>query len=159
MTEIKRFSLGSLPLRDVRVSEWRLPRVGFSQGPCHRKEKMRKSVDRKRTSTATPMANLFAKLVLEILDLPYFRCGRALEYIEPVSSGLVSIQKDHHGCVRFRTPRGLDKSVRLEGVDRQPPLKGSVRLEPKKGSLLFKTNPISLSFMNEECLREEKAKR
>jgi hypothetical protein len=116
------------------------------------------------------MANLFAKLVLEILDLPYFRCGRALEYIEPVSSGLVSIQKDHHGCVRFRTPRGLDKSVRLEGVDRQPPLKGSVRLEPKKGSLLFKenvnllkeffeTNPIILSFMNEECLREEKAKR
>jgi hypothetical protein len=114
---------------------------------------IKKAVAREAVREQIPVAdkcpNLFAKLVLEAMDRKYFRDGRILEYADPLSSGLVRIQKDANGRVHFRTPRISEASIRLN---------------PSKNSLLFKDNvkaledflkknPLILSFLDEELLR------
>ncbi len=58
-------------------------------------------------------AQFFAELVLEVLDKPCFREGRAVEYRDSFSDGVVKIRRDDDGRIHFRTPRVPEASLRL----------------------------------------------
>lgn len=152
-TEIKRFYFGSLPLRDVRISEWRLPTVGFllvlKLGKTMHKQTVEREQGRQAKAVTTKSANFFAKLLLEVLDRNHFRDGRAVEYDDPLSSGLIRIQKDPNGRVHFRTPRVPEASIRLNPSKNSLLFKGNVGLLEE----FLEKNPLILSFLDETTLK------
>ena len=110
-----------------------------------------RSVEREQKRHETT-ANFFAKLVLEVLDRNLFRDGRAVEFDDPLSSGLIRIQKAANGRVYFRTPRVAEVSIRLN------PARNSLLSKENVGNLemFLEKNPLVLAFMNQELLKNAK---
>lgn len=93
-------------------------------------------------------AKILAELVMKVLDDQHFRGGRAIEYRDPFSDGLVRIHRDSAGRVYFRVPR----------------LEASIRLNPSRVKLLLSRNvteledflekhPLILQSLDERKLR------
>lgn len=74
-------------------------------------------------------AKVLAELVMNVLDDQKFRGGRAIQYREPLSDGLVKIHRDSGGRVYFRVPR----------------LEASIRLNPSRVKLLLNRNMQELT--------------
>ncbi|MEY4669341.1 MAG: hypothetical protein RL518_2040 [Pseudomonadota bacterium] len=102
-----------------------------------------------RSEAPVKSANFVAKLVLEALDRKAFRDGRAIEFDDPLSSGLVRIQKDPNGRIHFRTPRVPEASVRLN------PGRNRLLYKENVGVLEYflEKNPLILAFLDETLLR------
>jgi hypothetical protein len=78
---------------------------------------MSKAIQQEPRRGATPITedtttNL-AELVLDRLDRPNYRGGRAIEYRESSGGGLVRIHRDDGGRVYFRHPGRSEASVKL----------------------------------------------
>jgi hypothetical protein len=73
-------------------------------------------------------AKILAELVMKVLDDQHFRGGRAIEYRDPFSDGLVRIHRDSAGRVYFRVPR----------------VEASIRLNPSRVKLLLSRNMTAL---------------
>ena len=73
-------------------------------------------------------AKILAELVMKVLDDQHFRGGRAVEYRDPFSDGLVRIHRDSAGRVYFRVPR----------------VEASIRLNPSRVKLLLSRNMTAL---------------
>lgn len=103
-----------------------------------------------RTVVTEKSAQFFAELVLEVLDKPCFREGRAVEYRDSFSDGVVRIRRDDDGRIHFRTPRVPEASVRLS-----PARSKGLLLNRNVGPLtaFLEKNPLLLSFLDEEKLR------
>jgi hypothetical protein len=69
-----------------------------------------------------------AELVMKVLDDQHFRGGRAIEYRDRFSDGLVRIHRDPCGRVYFRAPR----------------VEASIRLNPSRVKLLLSRNMTAL---------------
>ncbi len=89
-----------------------------------------------------------AILVMRALDKQNYRGGRAIEYRDQFSDGLVRIHRDPAGRVYFRVPR----------------LEASIRLNPSRVKLLLSRNvteledflekhPLILQYLDESKLR------
>ena len=156
MTEIKRFSFGSLPLRDVRVSEWRLPTVGFLLVSNLRTimSKSSASTAQRLPKATTPVihpktAHSLAEKVLRVLDKPEYRGGKVVEYRD-FSDGVIRINRDPDGRVHFLTPRSPKVSLRLY-PNRSKNLLG--RLNLGRLGLFLEQYPLVASYLDKDKLR------
>lgn len=94
---------------------------------------MRTSVVKQQRPRVGPVvtnksAKSIAELVMKVLDDQHFRGGRAIEYRDSFSDGLVRIQRDSAGRVYFRVPR----------------VEASIRLNPSRVKLLLSRNMTAL---------------
>lgn len=127
------------------------PRLGFFQLATYKH--MKTSVVKEQRPHVGPVvtkksAKHLAELVMKVLDDQHFRGGRAIEYRESFSDGLVKIHRDPVGRVHFRVPR----------------LEASIRLNPSRVKLLLSRNvtelegflekhPLILHYLDERKLR------
>ena len=115
---------------------------------------MRKTVARAERAlkpiptTTSKSARAMAQLVLEVLDKIENRGGRAFEFREGFSDGLVRIQRIGKR-VHFRTPRAA-VSIRLS-PNRSKTLLLARNVRPLEGFL--EDNPLVLAFLDEQKLR------
>ena len=95
-------------------------------------------------------ANVLAELVLDRLDRPSYRGGRAIEYRESSAGGIVRIYRDDGGRVYFRHPGSSEVSVRLS------PNKSNCLLSHANRRALEEflgRNPLVLTFLEGSRIR------
>ncbi len=95
-------------------------------------------------------ARHLAEMVLKILDKIEYRGGKAVEYRETFSDGIVRIHRDADGRVHFRTPRVPEASIRLEPT-RSKALLVSRNIRPLE--MFLEKNPLVQAFLDMDKLR------
>jgi hypothetical protein len=85
---------------------------------------------------------------MRVLDKQNYRGGRAIEYRDQFSDGLVRIHRDPAGRVYFRVPR-LEASIRLN------PSRTKLLLSRNVAELeeFFDKNPLIVQWLNEGNLK------
>ena len=96
-------------------------------------------------------AHSIAELVLWVLDKTEHRGGKAVQFRDSLSDGIVRINRDSDGRVHFRTPRVHKASIRLEPT--RSKLLGAARnIRPLE--LFLEKNPLVLAFLDSNKLKE-----